>query len=142
MKKIFKDSSGRQQSAIEEEKALKAALRKLEEADQKILAVRKSIKRLEKEVPLYKGMVQRFATDVVVEIPSAIAMLENLVLSLEAYTSMEAPVEVTSSAPMATSGVETSGAEVAGSMARSVEERKDEEKKAESDGSKSQASES
>src|SRR5438477_10854253 len=63
MKKIFKDSSGRQQTAVEEEKALKVALRKLEEAEFKIAAVRKGLKRLEKEFPLYKGSVQRFATD-------------------------------------------------------------------------------
>src|ERR1700722_12175593 len=41
MKKIFKDSSGRQQSAIDEEKALRIALRNLDESQQKLKLVRK-----------------------------------------------------------------------------------------------------
>ncbi len=55
MKKFFKDSTGRQQSAVEEEKALQIARRKLEEAEEKSIAVRKAIKKLEREIPLYKG---------------------------------------------------------------------------------------
>src|SRR4051812_11235092 len=46
MKKIFKDSSGRQQTAIEEEKALKLALRRLEEAELKTKAIDKALKLL------------------------------------------------------------------------------------------------
>src|SRR5205085_1761833 len=105
---------------VEEEKALKVALRKLEEAEFKIAAVRKGLKRLEKEFPLYKGSVQRFATDVVVEVPAAAAHLENLLLSLESYTALGAPVEVASSAVVTSDApIET---EQTGSMARAIDE--------------------
>ena len=117
MKRLFKDASGRPQSAVEEEKALKIALRKLEEAEFKINVVRKTLKKLEKEFPLYRGSVQRFATDVVVEIPTATALLESMVLSLESYASLGAPVEVTSSAPVTSDAPNAEGA-VVGSMAR------------------------
>jgi hypothetical protein len=120
MKRLYKDSSGRPQSAIEEEKALKSAMRKLEEAEFKIVAIKKAIKRLEKEFPLYRGSVQRFATDVVVEIPTAVGLLENMTQTLESYTSLGVPVEVTSSA-VVTSEAPTEGA-AAGSMARAIDE--------------------
>src|SRR3954471_7187465 len=55
MKQIFKDSSGRQQQAIEEQKQLKIAMRKLDEAEFKIKAVRRSISKLEREIQLYRG---------------------------------------------------------------------------------------
>ena len=57
------------------------------------------MKRLEKEIPLYKGQTQRFSTDVLALVPAAIAHLGNLLDSLDAYTSLTAPAEVTSSAP-------------------------------------------
>jgi len=113
MKRLFKDVTGRQQSAIEEEKALRIAKLRLEEAQQKLLAVRKSIKRLEKEIPAYRAGVQRFATTVQVDIPTGVAQLENLILSLEAYVGLAAPVEVGSTAV---------GPESQTSMARAVDE--------------------
>ena len=90
MKKIFKDASGRQQSAIEEEKALKIAMAKLEEANQKLAAVRKWARILPKEIELYKGSVQRFATGVQSELPVAAAHLEKLAGKLQAYVSVSA----------------------------------------------------
>src|SRR5262245_60344295 len=48
-KKMFRDSAGREPAAIEEEKALKNAKRKLIEAEEKSLAVNKSIKQLQRE---------------------------------------------------------------------------------------------
>jgi hypothetical protein len=125
MKTIFKDSSGRQQSAVEEQKALKIAMRKLEESEFKITAIRKAIKRLEKEFPLYRGSVQRFATDVVVEVPAAVAHLENMLMSLEAYTALTVPVDVTSTA---VSGSDAPiGSEQIGSMARAVDGKKEDD---------------
>ncbi len=120
MKRLYKDSSGRPQSAVEEEKALKVAQRMLEEAQQKVVAIRKAIRRIEKDFPLYKGSVQRFATDLVVLVPTATAHLENLVLSLEAYTSLSSPAEVTSTASIA--GSEATGIDHGESMKRAVDE--------------------
>ena len=133
MKRIFKDSSGRQQSAVEEEKALKKAQMKLDEADFKIKAIKRALKRLEKEIPLYKGSVQRFATDLLVEVPAATAHLENMLVSLDAYASLDTPVEVTSTAAAISSA--PVGSEQIGSMARAIDEeepdraKKEEEKR-------------
>lgn len=127
MKKIFKDSSGRQQSAVEEEKALKKAQAKLEEAEFKIKAIKRAIKQLEKEIPLYKGSVQRFATDLQVEVPAATAHLENMLVSLDAYASLDAPVEVTSTAATVSSA--PVGSEQTGSMARAIDEEEPERDK-------------
>src|SRR4051812_7302649 len=55
MKKLFKSQTGGQQSSIEEEKALRVAIRMLEEAEQKIIACRQWSKRLQKEIMMYKG---------------------------------------------------------------------------------------
>jgi hypothetical protein len=89
MKQIFKDSTGRQQSAIEEEKALKVALRNLEEARQKLAMVRKWSRLLPKEIEMYKGGVQRFATSVQVDIPVAASHLDKLAQKLEAYVTLQ-----------------------------------------------------
>lgn len=89
MKTIFKDATGRQQSAIEEQKALKVALRNLEEAQQKLAMVRKWSRVLPKEIEMYKGSVQRFATTVQSEIPVAASHLEKLSQKLEAYVAVQ-----------------------------------------------------
>lgn len=88
MKKLFKDSSGRQPSAVDEEKALQVALKRLAEAEEKMLSVKKWTRALQKEVELYKGGVQRFATSVHSEIPVAAAHLSALMNKLDAYVSL------------------------------------------------------
>ena len=90
MKQVFKDAAGRQPTAIEEQKALQAALRQVAEADQKLLNVKRWTRALQKEVEMYKGSVQRFATDVQSELPAAAAHLENLSAKLDAYVSVQA----------------------------------------------------
>jgi hypothetical protein len=89
MKTIFKDATGRQQSAIEEQKALKIAQRNLEEAQQKLAMVRKWARVLPKEIEMYKGSVQRLATSVQTEIPVAAGHLEKLAQKLEAYVAVQ-----------------------------------------------------
>ena len=90
MKKIFKDATGRQQSAIEEEKALRIAMRNLEEAQQKLAMVRKWARVLPKEIEMYKGGVQRFATNVQSDIPRAATHLDKLSQKLDAYVALQA----------------------------------------------------
>jgi hypothetical protein len=90
MKKVFKDSTGRQQSAIDEEKALKIALKQLEEAQQKLTMVRKWARILPKEIEMYKGSVQRFATTVQSQLPAAAGRLDKLSSQLEAYVALQA----------------------------------------------------
>jgi len=103
-KQIFKDAVKQRQSSIEEEKLLAIAQRKLEEAEQKIAAVKRHTVRLQKEILLYKGTVQRFATSVTLDLPRAGAQLEQTIQRLEAYLGLQSPnatavVSETSSAP-------------------------------------------
>jgi hypothetical protein len=130
-KRLFKDSSGRTPSAVEEEKALRVAQRRLEEADQKLVAVQKAKMKLEKEIPLYRASVQRFATDVQVEVPMGVELLETMLVSLDAYTSLGAPSEVVSTSPSAATVV--SGGETNKSMARAIDEEEDKPKEEKSE---------
>src|SRR3954447_20171276 len=85
MKRLFKDSAGREQSAVDEEKALKIAMQKLAEAQAKHALVRRWVRQLQKEIELYKGGVQRFTTTVFTEVPAAAFHLESLAAKLDSY---------------------------------------------------------
>ena len=117
MKRIFKDSTGRQQSAVDEEKALKVAQKRLEEAEQKVIAVKKHTARLRKETLLYKGHVQRFATAVQNDLPMASAQLDGLLDRLQKYVALDVPETVRSTASTET-GSDASVTQVTGSMSR------------------------
>ena len=91
MKTLFKDSTGRTPSAIDEQKALQAALRKLQEAEEKVIAVKRYTQKLQKEILLYKGQVQRFATTVQSDVPVWAAKLDAMVGKLEEYVALAAP---------------------------------------------------
>ena len=98
-KKIFKDSSGRQQSAVDEEKALAKARRMRELAEEKFENVRRYTPRLQREIMLYKGQVQRFATFVAADLPTAAAKLDKIVQTLEQYVMLQAQ-EASPATPM------------------------------------------
>jgi hypothetical protein len=117
MKKIYKDSTGRQQSAVDEEKALKVAQRRLEEAEQKVIAVKKHTAKLRKETLLYKGHVQRFATAVQNDLPMASAQLDGLLDRLQKYVALDVPEAVRSTASTEI-GSDASVTQVTGSMSR------------------------
>jgi hypothetical protein len=122
MKKLFKDASGRTPSAVEEEKALKLAQRRLEEAEQKLSATRKYAKVLQREFQLYKGGVQRLSTTLADAIPTGVATLSRFVDQLHRYVGFGPATAGSEAAPVdaATSG---SGAETGGdSMARPAPE--------------------
>ena len=89
MKKLYKDATGSKQSAVEEEKALAIAQRRLAEAEQKVVAVRRYAAQLQKDYHVYKGAVQRFTTAVEVDVPTACHKLEAMIGSLEAYVSVQ-----------------------------------------------------
>jgi hypothetical protein len=99
MKKLFKDASGRTPNAMEEEKALRAAQAKFEEAEQKLTATKKYSRVLQREIQSYKGAVQRFATSLSAEIPVAAATLDKLLVSLEQYVSLKVNESAESSRP-------------------------------------------
>jgi hypothetical protein len=94
-KQLYKDATKSRQSYVEEMKAVGAATRMVEEAVQKLENIRKSTRRLEKEITLYKGQVQRFVTAVALDLPNAVAQLENITRALDSYTGLrEAGSEV------------------------------------------------
>jgi len=101
MKKLFKDSAGRTPSAVEEEKALMLAQRRLEEANEKFANTKKYTRVLQREMQSYKGSVQRFATTVQSELTVAVAMLDSFVQALDQYLMLEAS-EMGPTAPAAT----------------------------------------
>lgn len=87
-KKLYANVDGTRQTAIEEEKALKVAVLRLEEAREKSDNVRRWLPRLQKEALLYRGVAQRLSHLVQQEIPAAVNHLDNLISSLEAYVGL------------------------------------------------------
>ncbi len=87
-KKLFKSPTGSTQSAVEEEKALRMAQKRLEEAEEKLKNVKRYTPRLQKEISIYKGGVQRLATTVSSDIPMAVGRLDRMVAAVEAYAAL------------------------------------------------------
>lgn len=90
-KKLFKDSAGRTQSAVDEEKQLAKVQRKLEEAEQKLIATKRHYGIIQKESHGYKGSTQRLMTAVTSDIPNAAAQLNNMIIALEGYVNLVGP---------------------------------------------------
>jgi len=86
-KKLYESPMGGRQSCIEEEKALAVARKRLEEAEEKADCVREWTLKLEQERLLYKGQIQAIGRSLDVDVPKAVALLDRLLLSLEAYAS-------------------------------------------------------
>jgi hypothetical protein len=116
MKKIFTDSTGSRQSTIDEEKAVQKAIKAVEEAARKIVAVKQWSRRLQKELLMYKGQTQRFATSTSVDIPLAATVLGNMIVRLETYASL-APENARSGVGTAES---TAAGGAGGGMARAI----------------------
>jgi hypothetical protein len=123
MKQLFKDSTGRTSSAIDEVKALDAAKRSLVVAHEKLAACKSWSRKMEKEIQNYRGTVQRFATTVQSDLPVVAAKLENAIIQLEQYVALGVPIEQASTAAAAGSAEATtsSGLELP-SMARPADE--------------------
>ncbi|MGB7157249.1 MAG: hypothetical protein WBD40_04225, partial [Tepidisphaeraceae bacterium] len=116
-KQLYKDATGYRSSAVDEVKILQAAQRRLAEAEQKVLAVRKYIPKMQKETQTYRGGVQRFASTVQSDLPVAVSKLEQMLATLEAYVSLGSggpPELATSSADFGRGG----SAEPSGGMTR------------------------
>lgn len=89
IKKSCRNVDGTPGSAIEEEKALRLAIRRLAEAQEKLAHTRRSERRLQREILNYRGQVQRFATAVAVDVPLAIGRLDAMIGKLEAYVGLQ-----------------------------------------------------
>jgi hypothetical protein len=127
-KKLYKDSTGRTPGAVEEEKVLAKRMAAVAEAEQKILAVRKWLPRLEKASELYRSGTARLVGDLSGEIPRAVNLLDRLAARLEEYVQIEGPREVGSEAGIVLTGETMSRGESFGA-AEVVEGKKAEEKK-------------
>lgn len=106
-KKAEKTALGGRYSCVDEQKALAAAERRLEEAKQKLTSVRRWSRLLDEESSSYLATAQGMSLAVQVEVPNALAQLDNMVKALEAYASSAAPGEQRSMASLP--GVEDFG---------------------------------
>ncbi|RMF76385.1 MAG: hypothetical protein D6744_12370 [Planctomycetota bacterium] len=80
-------------SCVEEEKAVKAAERRVEEARRKIAAVRHWSRKLEETVFEYQSLAQGLLTMVDADVPRAVARLDAMNASLQAYLDGGPPPE-------------------------------------------------
>jgi hypothetical protein len=119
MKKLFKSPTGAMQSAVEEEKALRVAIRMHEEAEQKIVACKRWARRLQKEIMMYKGGVTRFTSVLGGDIPRALARLDVMSASLEDYATLAAGAGAGQAGGASTGAF--GGDAAGGSMARSAD---------------------
>lgn len=94
-KRLYKSATGDRQSSVEEEKAFAVAKRRLQEAEQKVAAVKSWIRKLEDERFLYKAQSQRMARAAEMDVPRAVAMLDRILDSLDAYVHERAPSPAT-----------------------------------------------
>ncbi|QOV91624.1 hypothetical protein [Humisphaera borealis] len=87
-KRVFKDASGRVPSAVDEEKALRVAKAKLEEAEEKAAATKRYIRVLQKTADDYKGAIAGIAAFVAYDIPLSVARLDKLSDILRQYVDL------------------------------------------------------
>ncbi len=90
-KKLYKTPTGGRYSYVDEEKALAKAKARMEEADEKYENCRRWAKKLEDERALFKGQLQRLGYVIDVGIPRAVAYLDRLLDTLDAYLSAQMP---------------------------------------------------
>jgi hypothetical protein len=88
-KKLYKDSAGRTPSAAQEEKTLSRCIAAVDQAENKLQAIRKWLPRLEKAADQYRGGVSRLCQALSGDIPKAVALLDRLSASLEHYVQIE-----------------------------------------------------
>jgi hypothetical protein len=98
-KKAQKTALGARLSYVDEEKALAAAERQLEEAKQKLANVRRWTRLLDEESFSYKAAAQGMNLAVEADVPNGLARLDNMIAALEAYASSAPPSEQRSTVP-------------------------------------------
>lgn len=78
-------------SVVDEKRALQRAIRRLEEAENRMRSTKRWIRMLEREMALYKGNVSGFSTAVERDLPHAVGLLKKMSENLEQYVSMSPP---------------------------------------------------
>ncbi|MEX0655388.1 MAG: hypothetical protein WD534_12375 [Phycisphaeraceae bacterium] len=90
-KRLYKAPDGGKPSTVEEEAALKLALRRREEAERKLEAVKRWRRQIDREAADYQAAAQRLARAVDHDIPNAAATVDRLMDALEKYFALQAP---------------------------------------------------
>jgi hypothetical protein len=101
---------------------LRRAQARLQEAEEKLLAVRRWGMVLEREVEDYQGPSQQLSNLLEADLTMAVAHLDQLITSLEAYLSLAAPA--TAAAPAATP-ISRGGNELSASQISNLKSKKD-----------------
>jgi hypothetical protein len=78
----------------EQQDALRTAKRRMEQAEEKIEAVRHWHRVVQQAVLEYQGKARQLASYLVTDLPRGLARLERMVQSLEAYVSLAAPTDL------------------------------------------------
>lgn len=105
-KKLYKDSSGRTPSAVEEEKILAKCIAAVTHAEERLLSVKRWLPRLERAAGMYRSGVAGLSKTVSDDVPKGIALLDRLAESLQQYLQIETGVgeASSSSVPESTEG--------------------------------------
>lgn len=88
-KRLYKDSSGRTPSAVEEEKALAKAVAAVGHAEERLQNVKRWLPRLEKASGLYRSGVAALSKTIADDIPKSVSLLDRLAESLHQYLEIE-----------------------------------------------------
>lgn len=91
-KQVFdRTLAGTPSSCIDERKALAAAERRLQEAQDKLARVKAWSLQIDRELSDYRGAMQKLASALEVDVPNARARLDNMIDALEAYLALAPP---------------------------------------------------
>jgi len=90
-KKLTPTPLGGRPSCVEEEEAVKLAMRRMEEAEEKAKAVRFWTRKIDEEGLAYSGSSSSMKQALSTDLPAAIARLDHMLAALEAYASNAAP---------------------------------------------------
>ena len=90
-KQMQTGTSGGQASVVDEKIALKRALLRLEEAQSKLRATRKWIRRLDQERHTFKAAMSSFSAAVDYDLPHAVGLLKKITENLESYLNLSPP---------------------------------------------------
>lgn len=97
-KTLYKDATGRPQSAVDEMKALKKAQAMLELAQEKFTATKRFVRQIQKQQMDYRGQAQKLALSVAGDLKDRVAHLQSLYNTIAEYARVEAPSDAKSMA--------------------------------------------
>ncbi len=98
-KQAFDKTLDRRRSYIDEKKALAAAQRRFDEAQDKLSKIRKWIPRLEQESYSCLAALQRLSNVILINIPNRTTQLDQMICALESYVGLSTPLAHASNAP-------------------------------------------